>query len=289
MMADIGFLKNQPWRHLIVSLILLFCYNSVNAQITADFTSDAVPCGSAVVNFAATVTGTYSLSDLRFDWNMGDGKPGKTGQNVSNGYPIAPGAIHLVGGVETAFTVVLTVTRISTNTVVATQTHDVFVKPAPIPALMDAVSPLKPFDNCASNPTIQNPFYTIVVSNQSQDINLITGYTIDWGDGSTVSSYVNSDFKPTISHLYSKLGLFKLKFTATGVNGCIKSVTYDVKNQGNPAIGISSGGNTTGCAPITFGFRVNRVSKNDAGTTYIWDFGDGTPPPDLDTGFNQHE
>ena len=274
MMAEIGFFKIRPWRHIIVSLILLFCYNSVNAQVTADFTTDAVPCGTAVANFAATVTGSYTLSDLRFDWTFGDGKPGRTGQNVSYGFPVQPGATHLVGGFETPFHVVLTVTRISTNTFVATQFHDIIIRPAPIAGLLDAVNPLKPFDNCASNPTIQNPFYTVVVNNQSQDPNLISGYKIDWGDGTTASSYVGTDFP--ITHLYSKLGLFNLKLTATGANGCDNSITYSVKNQGNPAIGISSGGNTTGCAPITFGFRVNRVSKNDPGTTYIWDFGDGT-------------
>ena len=196
MMVVFGFFKNTLWRHLIVSLIILFCYNSASAQVTADFTSDAVPCGTAVVNFAATVTGSYALSDLRFDWTFGDGKPGKTGQNVSYGFPVAPGAIHLVAGIETPFNVVLTVTRISTNTVVATQAHDIIIRPAPIAGLIDAVNPLKPFDNCASNPTIQNPFYTVVVNNQSQDPNLINNYKIDWGDG-IIISYVRTDFPIT--------------------------------------------------------------------------------------------
>jgi PKD repeat protein len=275
MMVNVVSLKKPLFRTLLAVLCVFFSNNIVQAQtITADFTSNAVICGSANVNFAATVIGSIPLSDLRFTWDFGDSKPGKTGQNVSNGFPVTPGSTHLVSGVEAPFHVTLTVTRISTNTVVATKTNDVLIRPAPVPVLQDASLSVKPFDNCANNPTITKPFYVVTVNNQSQDVNTISGYTLDWGDGSSVSAYVRIDIP--ITHTYNKLGLFKLKLTATGVNGCTATTIYNVKNLGNPAIGISSGGNTTGCAPITFGFKVNNIQNNDPQTTYIWDFGDGT-------------
>ena len=265
------------WLPVLVMLCLFFSYSSVNAQaITTDFTSDAVICGSGNVNFAATVQGNIALSDCKFEWNFGDGKPLAYGQTVSNGFPVTPGAIHTLvfSGPETPFTVTLNLYRVSTGALLATVKHDITIRPAPQPDLMDALNPAKPFDNCANTPTIQNPFFTIKIKNQSLDSNSISSYVVDWGDGTATTPAVKSTFP--ITHIYSKLGLFKLKLSATGVNGCTASKTFTVKNQGNPAIGISSGGNTTGCAPVTFAFKVNRVYLNDTSTTYKWDFGDGT-------------
>ncbi|MDP4292289.1 MAG: PKD domain-containing protein, partial [Bacteroidota bacterium] len=275
-MEEVLRLRNILFRAVMVLFCILLGNSSLHAQsITASFTPDAAICGSAVVDFNATVTGSIPISDLSFDWDFGDGKPITNGQNVSHGFPVTPGSTHTqsFGSPELPFHVVLTVTQISVNKVVATVTKDVIVRPAPIPILVDAINPLKPFDNCASNPTVQNPNYTVTVNNQSQDVNTISGYQIDWGDGSVVTAYTRTDFP--VTHNYTKLGLFRLKFTATGVNGCTATQTYTVKNQGNPGIGIVSGGNTSGCAPITFAFKIKGVSNNDAQTTYVWDFGDG--------------
>ena len=272
-MSELASSRNSVWRYVIAALCMFFCYTSGKAQvITANFTYDSIPCGTANINFAASVFGPVSPSDCEFEWDFGDGKPIKTGQTVNNDFPVKPGEIHI------PFLVKLTVWRISPlpKVVLYTITKNITVSPAPIPILTDIKNLLTPFDNCAKNPTIQSPFFTIQVNNASSDINTIANYRIDWGDSIASNHlYVKADFP--ITHIYSRLGLFKLKFTAIGQNGCEASKVYTVKNQGNPAIGISSGGNTTGCAPVKFAFRLDRVYKNDSETTYIWDFGDGSP------------
>ena len=275
-MSELASSRNAIWRFVIVALCLCFNFTSGKSQsVSVDFTHDAVLCGSANVNFAATVSGPVSLSDCRFVWDFGDGKA-STGQNVSNGFPVEPGATHLIypSTTEVPFQVKLTVFSVSTNAQLATVTKPLIIRPAPIPELIDIKNPLTPFDNCSNNPTVQSPFFTVQVSNQSLNINTINSYAIDWGDGTGNEPHAKADFP--ITHIFNRLGLFKLKFTATGQNGCSAIKSYTVKNQGNPAIVMGSLGNTTGCAPVTFSFPIGGVKNNDPGTTYVWDFGDGT-------------
>jgi PKD repeat protein len=277
MMALLSYLNNVQRRFLLVGLSVFLSYNSVHAQLTANFTPDSVLCGSTTGYFAATVTGgSYSLSTLSFEWDFGDGNAPTIGQNISHVFNVLAGALNLVSNVEAPFPIKLTVYDKFSRAVLSTITKQVIVRPSPLPELGDVNNLLSPFNNCLTNPTVQNPTYTVHVSNQSQDISSIAGYKIDWGDGSPIQQLVNSDFLTFPSHTYTSLGLFKLKFTATGVNGCVASKTYDVKNQGNPGIGISSLGNTSGCAPVTFGFPITGIKNNDKQTTYVVDFGDGT-------------
>lgn len=275
-MSELASSRNTMWRYVIATLCMFFCYTSGKAQvISADFTHDAILCGSANVNFAATVAGPVSLFDCRFEWYFGDTKPTKFGLNVNNVFSVLPGSTHFIlpSTTEVDFQVRLTVYSISSGLELARITKPVTIRPAPIPELID-VNNSTPFDNCTNNPTVLSPFFTVTVDNQSIDKNSITDYIIDWGDGEAIKTYVQDSFP--ITHIYGRLGLFKLKFTARGKNGCEKFKIYNVKNQGNPAIGLGNPGNTTGCAPVTFGFPITGESILDPETSYVIDFGDGT-------------
>ena len=273
-MSELASLRNTMCRYVIATLCMIFCYTSGIAQvITFGFTHDAKPCGSAIVNFVATVPTSVSPVDCVFEWDFGDGKPIKTGQSVFNDFLLKPGELHA------PFLVKLTIWRISLLPKIQlfTITNAVNVSTPPIPVLKDINNLLSPFDNCANTPTFQNPLYTVTVGNMSKDINMISNYKINWGDGDSVQ-FDRIDFlSQNITHIYRRLGLFKLKFTAIGQNGCSDTKGYNVKNQGTPIIGMTSIGDPTGCAPVKFGFKVNGVYQNDPETSYVWDFGDGSP------------
>ena len=268
------FLRIAKWRNIFALLCIILGTNSVEAQtVTADFTPTSAICGSAVVTFTGSITSGTPPPNLIYSWNFGDGHVG-TGITASNGFPVEPGTTHTQtwGSPELPFTVVLTVTNAVGGAIVATVSHDVIVRPSPpTPVLADVLSPRTPFNNCAS--ATQSPLYSLTVGNQTQGTNTIASYEIDWGDGTTGYTSTNPLFQTT--HIYTQYGLFTLKFTSIGLNGCKSYSYYTVKNQGIPNIGII-GGNTSGCARVTFSFNVNNTSGNDQATTYVWDFGDGS-------------
>jgi PKD repeat protein len=270
-MADLSSIRKILLR-LFIGVTLILALGIKSYAQTVDFTHDDGICGNANIGFNATIS-SGNVNDYLFNWSFGDGKT-DTGPNVTHGFPVQPGATRLVGGVETPYTVTLTVTNKTTGWQ-STVSKDVIVRPAPIPLLIDANNPSDPFNNCPNSPTLQRPTFKITVKNNSNDQNLITNYSINWGDGSPTESYGLHLFPSTLSHTYTTLGLFKLKLTTTGTNGCVASKEYKVKNQGNPPVGITATGSTEGCAPVSFSFKVSGISKNDPETSYIFDFGDG--------------
>ncbi len=80
-----------------------------------------------------------------------------------------------------------------------------------------------------------------------------------------------------IRHEYTTVGAFILEITATNSSGCDLVWTKYVYNQSSPAAGLESFGGTEGCAPIEFSFGLEGYVTNSVGTTYTWNFGDGSP------------
>jgi gliding motility-associated-like protein len=143
------------------------------------------------------------------------------------------------------------------------------------PILEDA-DKITPFGNCDLLPTKDKPDYKLTVNNISQDITRITSYKINWGDGSADEVFPASFSSAT--HTYKSLGIFSLVFTASDNAGNIKSKTYSVSNQSNPAFGLSNiGGSTIGCAPLSLSFIIAGAADNAPGTYYEIDYGDGSP------------
>ncbi|MEI6683537.1 MAG: PKD domain-containing protein [Bacteroidota bacterium] len=246
------------------------CSNTGNLNVTISpfptstftITNNNV-CSGTTVSFQTTVTGVTYL------WNFGDPASGSANTSTLQN----PGHIFNTYGCGTSnYNVTLTTTNpCGCSTTSAIQVANIFQQPNPQLQDQDIVSP---FSNCDNNPTPSNPTFTLIVNNITQNQACITSYTINWGDGGGNIPYPVGF--TTATHIYNSLGAFNLVITATSLNGCVKSTTYVVANQSNPAVGISAPGTTSGCLPATWSFTINGAGNNSPGTTYRIDWGDAT-------------
>ncbi|MEJ8800611.1 Ig-like domain-containing protein [Pontibacter sp. H249] len=103
-----------------------------------------------------------------------------------------------------------------------------------------------------------------------------TGYSIDWGDGT--SSTFGPEFDKT-SHTYvtNKAASYALRLTVTGADGCEKTEQKTVYIGSNPNVLVDLGGNSFSCAPAQYDIIVSRFENNPDNTIYTFTINDGTP------------
>ncbi|MBG6111013.1 gliding motility-associated-like protein [Flavobacterium sp. CG_9.10] len=219
------------------------------------FTNDNSCMGTAI-QFSSTVTaGPYNYS-----WDFGDGTS-STQQNPSHSFVS-------LGCTNATFNVSLTVTG---GGCTVTKTKTVTVKQKPDISFIDIGNQFDPFSNCGN--ASSNSTYSISVGNTSAST-CISSFSINWGDGNT-----QANIAFPISHTYSSIGAYSMTITATGVNGCVNSKTYIIKNVSNPLGGLNSPGSTQNlCAPTpNLQFSISNWGTNSLDTTYKIDYGDGSP------------
>ncbi len=253
------------WVAILFFICLVPFY--LNAQISCSFTfSPDNACSGSPVQFTSAVT-SPNTSPKIYSWNFGDGVT----STIAN--PIHTYTAY--GCNSQSYNAVLTVTDTTKgNTVSNSYTSIVNVKCKPRPQLSDLLNH-DPFSNCSNSPTSEKATFDIKVQNTTANTGCILSFTLNWGDGDSLTGLQMTDFP--LDHKYLKLGAFNLVITAIAANGCNGSTTYIVRNQSNPAVGLASNGGTEGCAPQTFPFTVTKDEKNSPGTTYQWDFGDNSP------------
>ena len=98
----------------------------------------------------------------------------------------------------------------------------------------------------------------------------ITAWFWDFGDGTT-SSVQN----PT--HVYSKIGTYKVTLTTTTSIGCSNTITKDIIINSKPIVQFNAK-TTSGCLPLNPIFT--DFSTAVTGSTYQWIFGDSTVSTD---------
>lgn len=241
----------------VLSLIFILFNENANAQnISAPDT----------INIGTSFQVSHNISNAASQlWQFGDGNssiisnPSHSYQNSSCGY--------------SSYLIQLTITDSNSN--ISNYSKTITVKNyTPTPNLMD-VDMFTPFSNCDNSPSLSNPNFTINLQNLTLDTVLVSYYLVNWGDNSGVDTIINNSFP--ISHTYQSLGLFQFNITAVNHFGCTQSNQYQIANQSNPAVGLSSLGSTQGCAPQEFTFILSQYLSNSPGTYYIWNFGDGSP------------
>jgi PKD repeat protein len=106
----------------------------------------------------------------------------------------------------------------------------------------------------------------LVVSFSNRSSGNITGYSWNFGDGST-----SNEANPV--HTYRQAGTYEVRLTTSGPGGQSNvSSTIDVR-AANPPVADFTADVTSGTAPLTARF-VNRSSGGQI-ESFLWDFGDG--------------
>jgi PKD repeat protein len=109
----------------------------------------------------------------------------------------------------------------------------------------------------------------------------IGNYSISWGDGSPMD-FGSSLVPPnSVTHLYTAaVATYTVTFTDLD-NGCVINGTLTMEESTSASIQIPIGGLTQVCAPQTVDF-INSSTNVSPNTTFVWDFGDGSPPLNFD-------
>lgn len=235
------------------------CRDSITIPIlqhpipNADFTfAPSGGCANIPITFTNTSTGTDGYTT--WWWDFGDGFT-STDQSPTHTY-----------GVGGTYTVTLT----QTNGPGCTDTYSTNVTVLDVPVMNitgddgdgDLINCLLPAD-----PTTQE---TVIFTNTSTGA---TSYTWDFGDGSPT---VTVGTTASQSHTYTTYGTFTVTVTGTHANGCTSVATLTVVFEKYVSAALTLDiTEYSGCDPHTLTTLVN-LSVN--ANTYVWDFGDGSPP-----------
>lgn len=208
-------------------------------------------CPGTTINF--TNTSTNNVAGLTtYSWNFGDGTPTSSATNPSH--------VYAAGG---SYNVVLTMTNGAGCSATFNQT--VTVLPAPVTNISgddgdgNTTNCLLPADPTTSE--------TVVFTNTTTGA---VSYLWNFGDGTPASTLQNP------SHTYSSFGTYTVTMTATGPNGCTSTATITVVFEKYVSSSLTLDiTEYSGCTPHTLTTLTN-LSVN--ANTYVWNFGDGTPP-----------
>jgi PKD repeat protein len=253
------------------------CLNEYEQEITIsalpvpDFTftpgGTEPVCSNTAIQFTNTSTPT---SGLTYRWNFNDGSPIVTAKDPSH-------VFRAFGATDRDIDVTLSVT--GPGNCEQSVTKRVRLRGRPNPRLRDSFGDITEFRNCGASPF--NDFEIQVSDNTSEPGDR---FVINWGDGSPEQAFTS---RPNnLTKKYTQQGVFIITYTVTGTNGCVGTSTFRVFNISNPAIGVSTDGSSSGCAPLTLTFRIENFLNNDPSTVYEIAPGDDTeavrfnhPPP----------
>ena len=105
-------------------------------------------------------------------------------------------------------------------------------------------------------------------------------FDLSWGDGSTnYSSSSNGELNGGYLHTFPT-GIKTITYQITDNNGCIGSANYFSYVGSNPALTVSTPGNTSICKGNEFPFPITAVISPN--TSYLATFNDGTPSINFD-------
>ncbi|MFN3952728.1 MAG: PKD domain-containing protein, partial [Thermaurantimonas sp.] len=104
-----------------------------------------------------------------------------------------------------------------------------------------------------------------------------TKYHLDFGDGTSDSG---SSFS-TFQKVYNAFGNYNCLLAMQSPNGCWDTLKFRIFYGTNPAVGLATPGNNTGCigsSGVTMVFDILNTANNPPGTTYTIEVSDGSPP-----------
>jgi hypothetical protein len=217
--------------------VTITVYPAIDATFTA---SPAVVCSGNSITFTA-ISGAS-----RYYWDYGDGASGYASYVTSHLYTnlTAAPVIHTVKLTTTSF-----------YNCIDVKTFDITVMPVPLPQFI--ADPVTQVFNAAGN--------LVTFTNETNP------GTWNWvwrfGDN-TVSTGMNP------VHSYSDVGTYPVTLIASNAN-CTDSVMHEVYVI-PPAPVARFDSIPSGCAPLYVNINNTSLNTDVPGTTYKWDFGDGS-------------
>jgi PKD repeat protein len=213
-------------------------YPAVNATFTA---SDTIVCSGSPLTF------TSSPGASKYFWDYGDG---------ITGYSPTETTTHLYTNFTTA-PVILKVKLTTTSFYNCSDEMEMTIKVMPVPQPQFLANPPSQVYSPSGNP--------VAFTNQTN----AGSWTYLWkfGDGST-----SAEKDP--NHTYTALGTFKVVLVVYNAN-CSDSISHEVRVLPPPPV-ANFDTIPSGCEPWTITINNTSLNTDVPGTTYRWDFGDGS-------------
>ncbi|HET6996184.1 MAG TPA: PKD domain-containing protein, partial [Chitinophagaceae bacterium] len=232
------------------------------------FSPDNV-CGNENIQFTNTST---TGEPLTFRWNFADG----------NNSPLRDPSHQFLSAIGLPGTQVFPVRLLVTNSFGCRDSiiHNVTIRNVPDAAIgnADPLVSFGPFNGMSTFKKCNNiPSYNFKFNNQSSTIANNVSYTIQWGEGSSDSTFSSWPAGQPISHTFP-LGGSTMTVNVTGPDGCIGIKKYVVFLGTIPAGGLASLGNTDICSSDSLRFLITNIENNPPGTMYSFLINDGTAP-----------
>lgn len=119
--------------------------------------------------------------------------------------------------------------------------------------------------------------YTVFI----QTTATIGPYLINWGDGSANSTGATLLTSGNVQHTYaSTTDTFNISITDSSSNCTVNGLVVLERNP-LASIQLPTGDDNFGCTPVLFRF-INSSTQVSETTTFVWDFGDGSPTETYD-------
>jgi PKD repeat protein len=217
---------------------LMTVYPSVDATFTAS--DDSICSGSQLTFTALPGANNYT-------WDYGDGVSGPGAASVKH--------LYITGNVPVTRTVQL----ITSSIYGCNDTAEINIVVMPMPQAQFSPAPPTQIYLAAGNPVTFTDLTTPAGASWT--------YSWDFGDGGSSTAQ-----NPV--HTYTLLGTYDVVLTVSNEK-CSSQVTHQVTILPEPPIArfdfVQSG-----CAPLNIVINNTTVNKDTPGTTFFWDFGDGS-------------
>ena len=113
-------------------------------------------------------------------------------------------------------------------------------------------------------------------STNSTNTNANTQHSIDWGDGSPITTSTTANITDEF-HSYTTNGIFQITYTVILQSGCSYTNTYNVFIGANPTASIINNGVPLLCNPGRVQYSIIPGAQNTFGTIYTFQVNDTNP------------
>ena len=260
---------------LLIVAFLLVPSLSVQANTTVLLTSfatnPAAVNGTVTVCQGQTITYTDTSTGLgpnpSYLWTF-------TGGSTASSTSAGPHTITYAtaGNFTTTLTIGASSSSINVVVIAATPSNPV-ISITPNLGWVEAVfNGANYFNYCADGSTGGLFFF----STNSTNTNTNTQHTIDWGDGTGITTFTGSNITDSF-HAYAANGIYQITYTVAPQAGCSYTRTYNIFIGANPSASIINNGIPLLCNPGSVQYAIIPGGQNTPGTIYTFQVNDNSP------------